>query len=236
MRRRTATALVVAALTAAFSPLPPASAGGRPVVAIIGDSYTAGWSSQMGYGSNPVAEQRSAWWNYTADAMGWTVGGVIANPGAGYVKAGMFGSLPDSVARFLRTIPPGADYVLIQGGLNDDSDSAAIPAGVARVISLVHRQAPHAVPIVIGAFNPYPRSLRYPNSLGVARSIGNWQAIGATRYTIGFMCTFQTDADGLHPSSAGQREIGSWVAWHLQNGLDNGTPLKQDSAGGYWTA
>lgn len=202
------------------------TAAERPVVAVIGDSFTAGWTGT-------TTSQADAWWNYTAADLGWTVGNIVANPGAGYVKPGMYGTIGQALAA--HPIPATTDFVLLQAGLNDDaSNPEAVVAAIAGVMALVHEQAPNATPIVLGMLIPTGQSMSV-NRLAVARAMGDGRAIGGARYTIGSMATFQTCSDGTHPTAAGHAQLGHWVTWHLKYGLDNGQPLVLDPTGTFYT-
>jgi lysophospholipase L1-like esterase len=212
----------VALLTAAAGLLAAGDQAARateqPVVAIVGDSYAAGWTSTTG--------RARPWHEYTATDLGWTVGNVVADPGAGFVQPGDHGTLLQAL--IAHPIPPSTDYVLIQAGLNDAQQTpGSVPPAVAAVLAEVRRQAPQAAPIVVGALMPFPDHLAGPHQIDVARRIGDHEAIGPdTRYMIAFMCTFDVGPDSVHPTAAGHQQIGNWVAWHLANGLDNGHPLQ----------
>lgn len=216
--------LCAAVLAVTLAPM-PAQADAPPEAAVVGDSYAAGWTGVS-------QDQRDAWWNYTLRDLGWRQGNIVADPGGGFVQRGDFGTLGDALAA--HPIPASTDYVLVQGGLNDDRyDPSLVPAGVARVLDLIHQQAPHAVPIVVGMFIPGPQGAT-PNRIQVARAIGDYRAIGATRYMIAAMATFELGPDGSHPTAAGHHEIGDWVAWHAAHNLGgSGEPLVQTSGGWY---
>jgi lysophospholipase L1-like esterase len=198
----------------------------RPVVAVVGDSYAAGWTATS-------RNQSDAWWSYTARDLGWQVGHVVADPGAGFVRPGDYGTLAQALGA--HPIAASTDYVLVQAGLNDATvaPSQVAPA-VAGLLAIIKRQAPKAVPIVVGAFMPQT-SVTGPAQVPVARQIGNYTAIGASRYMIAFMCPFEVGPDGVHPTVLGHQQIGDWVAWHLANGLDNGKPLHLDPTGSFYT-
>jgi lysophospholipase L1-like esterase len=212
------------------SPPATADAAARPVVAVVGDSYTAAWGAV--YKRFPPTTE-GAWWRYTAQQLGWTPGTIVASPGGGYVKRGDNGTF----AQALRAHPidPETDYVLIQGGLNDEAQSpSAVMTGVRDVLSVIRAQAPGAVPIIIGGFLPSPSTVT-PGYVQVARAIGDSRATGTTRYMTGFMCSFSLATDRRHPDAAGHRTIGRFVAWHIAHGLDNAPPLHKDPTGSFYT-
>lgn len=202
----------------------PTPATPPPVVAIVGDSYTAGWTN-----TSPFSQTAHPWYDYTVADLGWRLRDVRADPGGGYVAAGWYGTVAADLSA--HPISPTTDFVLIQLGWNDRSaDPEVIPAAVAHLLDIVHEQAPHAEPIVIGMFNPYTDRLDNPNEIPVADAIG--QATGTTRYMIGFMCRYQTGGDGVHPTEAGHASIGNYVAWRLEHGLDYGSALRWN--GRFW--
>lgn len=224
---------MVAFLTALFAAialaLPTGTAGAvaPPVVAVIGDSYTAGWGTACGC-------QSQAWFQTTAADLGWQPGNVVADPGAGFQKPGTYGTLTQALTD--HPIPAWTDYVLIQGGLNDTLLSpAAEPAAIHALLAVVHAQAPNAVPIVIGAFFPFPDHLDSPNQIPIARAMGDYNAIGSTRYVEGMSASFQVCGDAVHPTTLGHRELGDWIFWHLVNNMSAGPALVNHPELGYWT-
>lgn len=193
-----------------------AAAAEPPVVSVIGDSFTAGWTGN-------TRNSADAWYNYTANDLYWQVGSVVANPGAGFWTWGWFGTIYESVRD--HPIRPDSDFVLLQAGLNDSyKDPAWVVKSVADTIDLIHQQAPNATIIDIGMFVPGQQGMDAAR-LNIARRLGDHQAIGDTRYMISAMCTFEVSSDGTHPTKLGHQQIGDWVAWHIAHGLDNGTPL-----------
>ena len=201
----------------------------RPVVAVIGDSYTAGY----GAGAAIPTTTKDAWWRTTAVALGWTPGSVVANPGAGFVDKGTYGTFAQGLTA--RPLDRTTDYVLLQGGYNDRGQSpAAVRAGLQSLLTLITQQAPKAVVIVVGAFLPSAAKFT-ANYLSVAQAIGDTRAIGSTRYLSGFLCPFSVTSDGVHPDLAGHRTIGHYVAQRIKRGLDNGDDLHRDSSGTFFT-
>src|SRR3954468_23060321 len=64
------------------------AAAGRPLVAVIGDSYTAGWGA-------PTSKE--AWWRYAAAELGWTPGTIIGDPVGGYARNGHKGTFAQAL-------------------------------------------------------------------------------------------------------------------------------------------
>ena len=226
--------VVIACLTAVLGtavvvPSGTAEATVRPVVAVIGDSYTAAY----GAGAAKPTTTKDAWWRTTATSLGWTTGSVIANPGAGFVDKGAYGTFAQGLTA--RPLNRNTNYVLLQGGFNDRVQSpAAVRAGLKDLLALIAKQAPKAVVIVVGAFLPSAAKFT-ANYLAVAQAIGDIRAIGSTRYLSGFLCPFSVTSDGIHPDLAGHRTIGQYVAQRIKRGLDNGDDLHKDASGTFFT-
>jgi lysophospholipase L1-like esterase len=226
--------VVIACLTAvvgAFVVVPAGTAEAviRPVVAVVGDSYTAAY----GAGVAKPTTTRDAWWRTTAADLGWTPGSVVANPGAGFVDRGTYGTFAEGLKA--RPLSRNTNYVLLQGGYNDRGQSpAAVRAGLHDLLALIAVQAPNAVVVVVGAFLPSAAKFT-ANYLAVAQAIGDTRAIGRTRYLSGFLCAFSLSGDGVHPDLAGHQTIGHYVAQRIKRGLDNGDDLHRDSSGTFFT-
>jgi hypothetical protein len=165
--RRLLTAAVPAALALSLVPTATANAEPPPVVAVVGDSYVAGWTATS-------RDQADAWWQTTARDLGWRPGNIVADPGGGFWTWGAYGTVYES----LRDHPIAADtdYVLLQAGLNDSGkDPTRVVSSVADTIGLVHQQAPRAVVIVIGMLVPGKQGMTHPTVQG-HRQIGDWVA------------------------------------------------------------
>ena len=232
---RLAVLIVASILVSAVVVLPSGNAVAetRPVVAVVGDSYTAAWGAIFER-TPPTTD--GAWWRYTAASLGWTPGDVVAVPGGGYVRRG--GTTGQNFLEALRANPldAGTDYVLLQGGYNDRTYStSAVRAGVREVLQTIRLQAPQAVVIVVGAFLPQPSRVT-TNFVEVARIIGSSGSIGQTPYMSAFMCYFTLAADGTHPDAKGHRDIGRWVARRIMQGMDNAPAFEKDPTGSFYVA
>jgi lysophospholipase L1-like esterase len=230
------TVLALLAITvSAFVVVPSgeAEAVTRPVVAVVGDSYTAAWGA-IHERTPPTTD--GAWWRYTAAELGWTPGKIVAVPGGGFVRRGATTGTNFLEALRANPIDAGTDYVLLQGGYNDRTYSAsAVRAGVRDVLSTIRAQAPDAVVIVVGAFLPQPSRVT-PNFIEVARIIGSSGSIGTTPYMSALMCYFTLVSDGTHPDAAGHRAIGRWVARRVAQGFDNVPAFHRDPTGSFYVA
>lgn len=203
-----------------------------PLMGAVGDSYTAG------FGGNPAGtwDYDDAWWRHTARVLGWRVGDVTATPGGGYQQPGDFGTFAHQLTA--HPLDPATDFVLLQGGLNDGNGPAV--AGQARavrdLITLALQQAPAAQVIVLGVFCPFTDRVPTATTLPIARATASPAALGpAVRFLDPFLLQFDLAADGVHPSATGHRQIGEWVARRLQTNLEQGTPLRLDASGAYWS-
>lgn len=113
----------------------------QPVVAFVGDSYTAGSPEDTGY-TKRYPSRVAAQLRVDVD--------VLAQPGAGYVTPGIIG------ARFVdevEALEPDTDVVVIWGSRNDPFDGGsaeAIGRAAGELLDAVKRQAPSASLIVIG--------------------------------------------------------------------------------------
>jgi lysophospholipase L1-like esterase len=226
---------VLATLVSAVvvTPTVDAEAATRPVVAVIGDSYTAAWGARVER-TPPTTD--GAWWRYTATDLGWTPGTIIPVAGGGFVKRGA--ATGKNFVEALRATPlsPDTDYVLLQGGYNDKTSSpVAVRSGVREVLQTIRLQAPRAVVIMVGAFLPSPDRIT-SNYVQVARILGSSGSIGSTPYMSGFMCYFTLASDGTHPDAAGHRAIGHWVARRIAQGMDNAPPFHKDPTGTFYIA
>lgn len=202
-----------------------------PIMAVVGDSYTAG------FGASTQPNQwnyAGAWWNCTAAELGWQVGPVHATPGGGYQQPGDFGTFADVLRA--HPLPADTDWVIVQGGLNDSNgpDPAKQQAAVADVAGLIRKQAPAAGIVLVGMFNPFPNTVSTPTMLPMARVIGRAAESAGVRYMAGFLLEFAVSPDKVHPTAAGHTQIGHWVARRLRTSLDNGKPLVLDEANGWW--
>jgi acyl-CoA thioesterase I len=181
------------------------SAPPRPLLAVVGASFSAG----VGAGS-----PRNAWPEVVARTVGWRLA-VSADSGAGYVNPGLghrgpFARLAANLD--LRRLHPAV--VIIQGGHDDIGEPPSLVSQrVIQLIHLVRTASPESRIDLITVFYAGNR----PSAAAVAMDTtivtaarqadpgitvfdpltGHWQ--------------FPRSADHLHPSPAGHR----WIADHL---------------------
>ncbi len=211
--------LVVAAVVAAIASTLLAVAHARqpsaqPVVAFMGDSYTAGSREDDGFASRYPA--------LIAKDLDIEPA-VSAEPGAGYVRPGVVGvPFADEVA----AVPVHADVVVIYGSRNDPFDgsvAAAVGQAASELIAAVEERAPDAAVVVIG-----PSYVEHPIPVGGvqnAAAIRSACAAAGVRYVDALDWLQHPDpgvigSDGVHPTALGHRDlakrIGPVVAEALQ--------------------
>jgi lysophospholipase L1-like esterase len=190
-----------------------AQTGQRPLLAVVGASFSAG------VGAGP---RDHAWPEDLARMMGWRLA-VSADPGAGYVNpgAGHRGPFDQLAARLhLAHLDPGV--VIIQGGHDDiGRPLPLIRSRVESLISTIHHQDPHCRLAVLSVF---PRGRPSSAALATDQAI-----VAAARRADPAVLVFDPIAshwqfprigDHLHPTPAGHE----WIARHLAAGLrDPGT-------------
>jgi lysophospholipase L1-like esterase len=190
-----------------------AGRGVRPLLVVVGASFSAG----VGAGA-----RRDAWPADLGRRLGWRVA-VDADRGAGFVNRGHRDRGPFSrlVSQLdLARLDPTA--IIIQGG----HDDIGRPLGLIRdrvehLVTEVHREAPHALLIVLSVFV----AGRHPSTAAVAtdRTI----VAAARRTDPGVVVVdplaehwhFPRTGDHLHPSAAGHRWIAQRLAVVLRDGL-----------------
>ncbi|MBB3086127.1 SGNH/GDSL hydrolase family protein [Geodermatophilus sabuli] len=172
-------------------------------VAVIGDSYAAGFGAKASH----------AWQHYTALELGWTLATVRSHPGAGYVNPGVGG--PYEAALAAQPLPSWVTQVVVQGGFNDIAHQPVdVAAAVSRTLALIRTQAPLATITVIGTFDPGPGvfAAEYPNLRGNQPLVRQAVEAAGARYVDGSQIRYELSADRVHPTPTGQLEIGYAIA------------------------
>jgi acyl-CoA thioesterase-1 len=188
----------------------PSKLPGRPLMVVVGASFTAGVGA-----SSPAA----SWAYLLAGYLGWRAD-VRAVPGAGYVRAGKDDMGP--VGRLLaegdlaRTSP---SLVVVQAGHDDIGEpSSLITKRETADLQLVRKLAPDARLAIISVFlrhgiEPSQRDIQTNNTIvATAEKVdpgvivfnpiaGHWH--------------FKRAGGGLHPDEAGD----AWIARHVAEGL-----------------
>ncbi|MEP9381849.1 SGNH/GDSL hydrolase family protein [Nocardioides sp. KR10-350] len=179
-----------AASHAAAAALPLTGQGRRVVV--IGDSWSSGWR---------LDDPAAAW---PAQLPGRV--SVDGFPGSGFSEtASPCGKV--SFADRAATAGAGADaLVVVEGGLNDfDQTYDAVRRGFVRLVG----ELQGADLVVVG---PAPA----PARLAGARRVDGWLRSLSEEYAVRYVSAISLDLpylpDGLHPTRAGHREFGDFVA------------------------
>ncbi|HEX3841473.1 MAG TPA: SGNH/GDSL hydrolase family protein [Acidimicrobiales bacterium] len=182
-----------------------------PLMAVVGNDFAAGIGEDL----------KSAFPEQLGPDIGYRVA-VSASIGAGYVNKGEDGFGPYSTLLSNLDLPRlQPSIVLVQGGYNDTgADPFALSAAVVSLIQTIHQQAPDATLVVMGTFDdnivgPLSPAVEAANStiLDAARSVSPKPAI-IDPLTDEWQ--FQRDADGLHPTAAGDQVIAAYIATALQ--------------------
>jgi acyl-CoA thioesterase-1 len=185
--------------------LDPAGAPHRPLLAVIGASFSAG----IGAGT-----RHHAWPEDLGRLLGWRVA-VNADPGAGYVNPGNGDRGPFSrLASQLDLGRLNPRAIIVQGGHDDIGRPLPLTRDrVQRLVGEIHREAPHTLLVVLSVFARGNR----PSTAAMAtdRTI----VAAARRADPGVIVVdplaghwhFPRIGDHLHPSAAGHQ----WIARRL---------------------
>ncbi|HWE10703.1 MAG TPA: SGNH/GDSL hydrolase family protein [Solirubrobacteraceae bacterium] len=182
-----------------------AGAPRRPLLAVVGASFSAG----VGAG-----HRHNAWPQDLGRLLGWRVT-VAADPGAGFLNPGRGGRGPffRLASRLdLGRVDPRA--IIMQGGHDDIGRPLSVVGNrVERLVAGIHRQAPHALLVVLSVF----ARGNHPSAAAVAtdRTIAG----AARRADPGVVVVdplaehwhFPRVGDHLHPTVAGHH----WIARRL---------------------
>jgi lysophospholipase L1-like esterase len=182
-----------------------------PLIAVVGNDFAAGIGEDL----------KSAFPEQLGPDIGYRVA-VSASIGAGYVNKGEDGFGPYATLLSNLDLPRlQPSIVLVQGSYSDAGvDPFALSAAVVSLIETIHQQAPAATVVAMGTFDdnivgPLSPAVEAANStiLDAARSVSPKPAI-IDPLTDEWQ--FQRDADGLHPTDAGDQVIASYVATALE--------------------
>lgn len=179
---------------------------GKPAVAFLGDSYTAGTGDPQ-------------YWRTTSALMCWDAlnfgkrGTGYLNPGR---KSGAFGSRVDAVVLTRPTV------VIIQGSYND-KDPAAVEPAAAELFSTLRQRLPRAELFAMSPVSrPKPGSdeLVAANTAAVRRAAAETgiKFIDARDFVTVDPAEFRRDL--THPNAAGHKMIGKRLAASLPKRLN----------------
>lgn len=175
--------------------------GGRPRLAIVGASFTAG----VGPG-NPL----QSWAVLLARQLRWDAV-VYGDPGAGYLRPGVGrqGPMAAEIARIgLRALKPA--LVIVQAGHDDIGVPARLEERrVGQLVATIRTEAPQARIALLTVFAGRTRpaaAYRTDRAIVSAGTAADHQLIVMDPLAAGW--AFARAADGLHPSAAGD----AWIA------------------------
>ena len=181
-----------------------------PRLAVVGASFTAGVGSGHPGRSWAVLLARLLRW----DAV------VYADPGAGYVRAGVGhkGPVADEIARVdLHALAPA--LVIVQAGHDDIGVPVRLEQlKVEQAVALIRAEAPRARIALLTVFAGPSRSsaaYRTDRAIVTAARIADRKVIIMDPLAGGW--TFARARDGLHPTAAGSRWIAGQVAQILRS-------------------
>lgn len=189
------------------------AAARTPVVAFVGDSWTAGYGSASGRGYVGVVGEQ----------LGWTLH-QLGVGGSSYLLPGAGGPFADRIAPAAQT---RADVVVIQGSLNDKrSDLSAVgPAALDTLSGYRAAVAPGTVIVVVGASHTPgtdPATIEAINEAvgGAARSLGlRFVDPAEENWTDPADPAIWSDED--HPNDAGYRLIADHVSQLLRQVVED---------------
>jgi acyl-CoA thioesterase I len=184
------------------SPAATTVAGTGTRVAVLGDSWTSGFA---------LADPEQGWAYVLSRALGWRAA-VDGFPGSGFTTdAGCPGQ---RYAQRVDRIPVDAALVLVEGGINDLPDPAAVGAASSALLAQVHARVPGAAVVVVGPPLVPARSPATAHRVAadLARSAAAQGAtwVDSTGWTLPYL------PDGVHLTAAGHGQFADLVAARLQ--------------------
>ena len=126
------------------------SAGGKAVVAALGDSITAGspiWdpNPQVRTQIGPALDPKSQFEYWAAKR----------DPSLDFRNCGVFGERTDEIALRLDQCAEGADALIIQGGINDIAQGRPVKQAAADIRSMIERGLKLGLPVAVTDVLPW---------------------------------------------------------------------------------
>lgn len=191
--------------SATSTPSPAASTAAQPTAAAIGDSIAIGWG----------VPADDAWPLIAATRLGWDLTD-LGEGGAGFTKPGVnTHDFDDQVSAAIRLRP---QVIIVAATRNDAATAAASPATVTRDTAATIERLSTALPhtTIIGMGSVWGATAADRSATVVDEALksavlsvgGHWLPLGQT--FLGRSTLLQ--ADGIHPTSAGQELLGQTVA------------------------
>ncbi|MBW8741540.1 MAG: SGNH/GDSL hydrolase family protein [Acidobacteria bacterium] len=190
-------------------PIPAADR--RIVVATLGDSITEG---SPDHDSRRGGNVESQWQHWAARR----------DPRLEFRNYGVYGQRTDEIARRFDDCVPGADVLVVQGGINDIAQGRSVEAAAANLRATVVRGVALGVQVAICDVLPWNNgwpdaepSIRALNALVARIAHDERVALLPFHDTLedpacrGRMKAEWTHADGDHPSVAGYRRLGEFA-------------------------
>ena len=186
-------------------------AGGGPLIAVVGDSYTTGSDMDSGPGSNWSALMAT---ELRLGRPGLDVH-VEAGGGSGYTTTGFRGLTFEGLAQL--SMPADPDLIIVFGSINDNrARPSDVDVAARSLMQWLHEQRPDAAILVIGP--PWVNE-RVPTNLLLVRDAVRSAALGVGATFVDPLAEgwFAGDAesligfDRLHPTDEGQRHLAELI-------------------------
>jgi acyl-CoA thioesterase-1 len=157
-------------------------------VAVLGDSYTSAYGLDSPRDGYAYLLARSLGWNASIDGF----------PGTGFVADD--GCPGERYGERVDRVPPDAQLVLVEGGLNDVTGGAALGPAADAVLSALHARVPAATLVVVGP--PLVPAHRADDVRAVAAALSFSAAAHGATYvdTTGWRLPYLVDGVHLPPS------------------------------------
>lgn len=182
------------------------------VVAALGDSITAG---SPGWDPNPKLRPAGA--DPQSQYEFWAAG---ADPRLEFRNCGVYGQRTDQIARRLDGCAEGADFLVLQGGINDIAQGRSVEDAAGNLRRMVRRGRECGLRVAVA--NVLPWNNGYPAADAEIRRLNSLiDALAADEgvLVLRFYETLEDDArpgrmrgewtsDGDHPSVEGYRRLG----------------------------
>jgi len=188
--------------------------GGKPVVAAIGDSITAGsplWDPDPAVRAGIADPDERSQFEYWAERK---------TPGVRFRNCGVFGERTDEILARFDECTEGAEAVIVQGGINDVVQGRPTEAAAASLLAMVRKGRDAGLDVwladVLPWNNGHPEADRPIEKVNSAiRDIAEQENVETVPFhdlledpgNPGTMAPQWTD-DGDHPSVAGYRRLG----------------------------
>jgi lysophospholipase L1-like esterase len=199
------------------APASTTGAPGRPLVAALGDSITAGaplWDPDPAVREaiGPALDERSQYGYWAARRLGVRV----RNCGVNQQRT-------DEIAARLDDCARGADALIVQGGLNDIAQGAELGDAAANLRAMVRRGKARGLDVAIAELSPWNNG--YPDAAPLVERLNAAIARVGREEDVPVLPFFAAledprapgrmradlTSDGDHPSVAGHRRLGAVV-------------------------